>query len=380
MAVPLLDLNQQNGALEEELQAAFHRVFRSGFFILGSEVEAFEAEVARATGAKHAIGVSSGTDALLLAMMALEIGPGDEVICPTFTFFATAGCIARTGAKPVFIDSEPTGFNLDSEALDSLITPRTRAIMPVHLFGQMADMATVMEVADRHGIPVIEDAAQAIGAADHDRGVGNFGQFGAFSFFPSKNLGCLGDAGLLTCGDDKLAEKARVLRVHGMQPKYYHPWVGANFRIDALQAAFLRVKLPHLPDYQAKRTENARHYLKAFAPLAEEGRLILPQVFEGKTHTWNQFTLLVPSGDDGGNRRDELKAHLQSKGIGCEIYYPLPLHQQQCFADLVGKNDRFPRAEALARGCLSLPVFPELSPGQREEVVSAIHDFFRQVD
>ncbi len=380
MAVPLLDLNQQNGALEEELQAAFTRVFRSGYYILGSEVEAFEAEAARAIGAKHAIGVSSGTDAILLALMALDIGPGDEVICPTFTFFATAGCVARTGAKPVFVDSEPTGFNLDPTALESRITSRTKAIMPVHLFGQTADMTPVMEVAERHGIRVIEDAAQAIGAEDHGRGAGTIGCFGAFSFFPSKNLGCLGDAGLLTCQDGKLAEKARVLRVHGMQPKYYHKWIGANFRIDALQAAFLRVKLPHLPDYQTKRAENAGHYLAALAPLAEDGRLILPRAAEGKTHTWNQFTLRVPPAGNGENRRDALKAHLLGKQIGCEIYYPLALHQQECFASVITPEERYPHAETLAQECLSIPVFPELSPGQREEVVSAIHGFFRDTD
>src|SRR4051812_10066730 len=301
MAVPLLDLNAQNIPLEAELKSVFDRVLKSGQFILGPEVQKFETEIASFTGAKHAIGVSSGTDAILLALMALDIQPGDEVLCPTYTFFATAGCVARIGAVPVFVDALPETFNLDVADAIRKISPRTKAIIPVHLFGQCADMDAVMELAKAHKLAVIEDAAQSLGARYKGRGAGTIGTFGTYSFFPSKNLGGLGDGGLLVTNDDALAERAMLLRTHGSKPKYYHKYIGGNFRLDALQAAFLRVKLPHYTEYTARRRANAAYYTEKLSKLpgvvlasdykATDGngtKLVLPVARPECDHIWNQ--------------------------------------------------------------------------------------------
>lgn len=366
MAVPLLDLNRQNAALHGELTAAFDRVLRSGHFILGDEVEAFEREAAAALGAPHALAVSSGTDALLVALMALDLAPGDEVICPSFTFFATAGCIARAGAKPVFADVEAGSFNLDPADVARRIGPRTKAIMPVHLFGQGADLEPILALAQKHGLAVIEDAAQALGARHRGRACGTWGDFGTYSFFPSKNLGGFGDGGLVATNRDDLAEKIRLLRTHGARPKYYHRAIGGNFRLDALQCALLRVKLPHLPAYCAARRRNAEFYT---AQLRGLPGLVLPAVAPHNEHIWNQYTLRVP----GAGRRDALRAHLAAAGIGHEIYYPLPLHRQACFAHLPAVS--LPVSERLAEEVVSLPIFPELRDDEREAVVAAVRSF-----
>ena len=380
MSVPLLDLKPQNSALESELEQAFQRVLRSGHFIMGPEVERFEASLAEFTGARHALGVTSGTDAILLALMALGIGAGDEVLCPSFTFFATAGCVARLGATPVFVDSVPDTFNVDIEDAARRITPRTKAIIPVHLFGQAADMNGVTKLAQTHGLRMIEDAAQSMGATYQGRqvgtlsGFGSLGGFGTISFFPSKNLGALGDAGALLTNDDQLAQLARILRVHGMEPKYHHGLIGGNFRLDALQAAFLSAKLPHLRRFEAARRRNAEQYLEKLSPLpAARGKnpgLILPTIADGNTHVWNQLTLRVPG------RREELRAFLAARGIGSEIYYPVPMHEQGCFAYLKHAPEDFPVAHRLAKEVLSLPVYPELPREALDEVCGALADFF----
>jgi dTDP-4-amino-4,6-dideoxygalactose transaminase len=363
VAVPLLQLNTQNLALESELKAAFERVLRSGQFILGPELTAFESECARMIGAKHALGVSSGTDAILLALMALDIKAGDEVICPSFTFFATAGCIARVGATPVFVDSDEGTFNIDPADVARKITKRTKAIIPVHLFGRCAEMD---RIGRENGIAVIEDAAQSLGATDNGKQAGTIGDFGCFSFFPSKNLGGFGDSGLLTTNDDALAERATLLRVHGAKPKYYHKVIGANFRMDALQCALLRIKLPHYASYNEKRRANALHYSTMLTGLKD---ILLPTHVRG--HIWNQYTLRVL----GRGRRDALKEHLASKGVGSEIYYPVPLHQQECFAYLNTPRESLPVANRLADEVLSIPIFPELKREQLDEVVAAMRGF-----
>ncbi len=396
MAVPLLDVNAQNHPLEAEFTGAFQRVFRSGVFIGGPEINALEAELAALTGAKEAVGISSGTDAILVALMALGIGPGDEVLCPAFTFFATAGCVSRTGATPVFADVCPVCFNLDLKHARSKITPRTKAVIPVHLFGQSADMDGVMALAREHGLAVIEDAAQALGATCGGRACGTFGDFGAFSFFPSKNLGGLGDAGLVVTQHADLAAKARSLRNHGMEPKYFHSMIGGNFRLDALQAALLRVKLPHYAVYTGKRRANADYYTRQLSglegvrvsdeshcgrPEAQQAwlkqgevRLVLPASLAHRGHIWNQYTLRVI----GQGRRDALRDHLGARKIGCDIYYPLTLDQQACFAHLPDHSlGGCAVAGQLASEVLSIPVYPELSRAQQDEVIGAIADFLR---
>ncbi|MEN9574413.1 MAG: hypothetical protein RL514_2268 [Verrucomicrobiota bacterium] len=372
MAVPLFDTKLQNNALAADLQAAFARVLASGQFILGPEVVGFERQCAEYLGVRHALGVSSGTDAILLTLMALGIGPGDEVICPSFTFFATAGCVARTGAKPVFCDVRADTFNLDVADAARRITPRTKAILPVHLYGQAAEMEAVDALARQHGIRVIEDAAQALGATQGGKCVGGFGDFGAFSFFPTKNLGAFGDAGLLTTNDDALAERATLLRNHGAHPKYFHKFVGGNFRIDALQAALLAVKLPHLATYSERRAANAAHYTEQFTPLAGVGtELLLPATQPGNSHIWNQYTLRLP----GSGRRDALRAWLTARHIGTEVYYPLPMHAQECFAALGQTDADLPVSARLAGEVLSLPIFPELAQAQQDEVIAAVREF-----
>jgi len=363
--VPLLDLKEQHTALAAELKAAFERVLQSGQFILGREVTDFEQSAATLTGTKHAIGVSSGTDAILLALMALKIGPGDEVLCPSFTFFATAGCVARVGATPVFVDSLPDSFNLDLADAARRITPKTKAIMPVHLFGQMANMNAVHELARAHNLYVIEDAAQALGAHFENHPAGSLCDFGTFSFFPTKNLGALGDAGLLVTNNDDLASKARLLRNHGAEQQYFHKLIGGNFRLDGLQAAFLNVKLPHLASYTARRRNNAAYYNNAL----QGSDITLPSEQPNHFHIWNQYTIRVP-----GNQRDALRQFLTERHIGSAIYYPVPLHKQECFAN-VAAGTSLPVSEQLARECLSLPIYPELTRDQLKLVVETVSEF-----
>lgn len=379
MNVPLLDVRRQNQPLEHELTEAFRRVLYSGQFINGREVEQFEASAAAVAGTRFAIGMTSGTDAILVALMALGIGPGDEVICPSFTFFATAGCVARVGAKPVFADSCPQCFNIDVEKIEPLITARTRAIIPVHLFGQPAGMEEVMDIARRHGLSVIEDAAQAFGAEYRGRPVCSFGDFGTVSFFPTKNVGALGDAGLLVTNDAALAEKARLLRNHGAHPRYFHSMVGGNFRLDAMQAAFLSVKLPHLAEYTAGRQRNFCAYNHALASAGggEVVDLVLPSVHPDRTHIVNQYTLRVRRGKGwqwAEPPRDSLRRWLQDREIAAEIYYPVPLHAQECFA-AAGPHPPLPVAEAFAEEVISLPVFPEMTEQERDAVIVAVMDF-----
>jgi dTDP-4-amino-4,6-dideoxygalactose transaminase len=393
MPVPLLDLNIQNMALESELKATFERVLRSGQFILGPEVEALESKLAEMLGVRHAIGVSSGTDAILLALMALGIGPGDEVVCPTFTFFATAGCVSRVGAKPVFVDSCPSCFNVRVGEVAKKITPRTKAIMPVHLFGQAAEMDAILAIARERGIAVIEDAAQSLGADYKGKPVGGLGTFGTFSFFPSKNLSGFGDGGLTVTNDDALGAKARSLRAHGAKPKYFHKYVGGNFRLDPLLAALLAVKLPHYAQYTEKRRSNAAYYtaalsrLKGVAVTAGAGqpcgagdspvdpaagtKIVLPAPHRDVTHIWNQYSLRVI----GEGRRDALRDALKAKQIGTEVYYPVPMHRQECFADLPSAREELPIAQRLATESLSIPIYPELTRPQQDEVVATITAF-----
>jgi len=366
--VPLLDLQAQYAPLREEILAAIARVCDSQRFIMGPEIEAFEEEMARMLGVRHAIAVSSGTDSLLLALMALDIKAGDEVVTSTYSFFATAGSIARLGAKPVLVDIDETTFNLDPEQLSAAITPKTRAILPVHLFGLGADMDPILDIAARAYVPVIEDAAQAIGASYKSRLLGGLGAAGCFSFFPSKNLGAFGDAGLLTTNDDGLAKQARLLRTHGMEPRYHHHVVGANFRMDALQAAVLRVKAPHLAEWTARRRANATRYRMLFRDAGLLDRVTLPSEPPDRWHIFNQFVIRTAD-------RDGLKAHLDERGIGAEIYYPVPFHLQPCFANLGYRRGDFPRAERAATESLALPIYGELTAAQQEIVVAAIGDY-----
>ncbi|MGC8916098.1 MAG: DegT/DnrJ/EryC1/StrS family aminotransferase [Thermoanaerobaculum sp.] len=367
-AIPLFTLSRQWPTVEREVRSALERVFASQQFILGPEVAAFEKEVAEYLGVRFAVGVSSGTDALLAALMALGVGPGDEVITSPFTFFATAGVIARLGAQPVFVDIDPRDFNLDAGKLAAAITPRTKAIVPVHLYGQAADMDAIMAAAG--SVPVVEDCAQAIGTRYQGRMVGGIGAVGCFSFFPTKNLGAFGDGGLVTTNDEKLAELLVDLRVHGMRPRYVHHTVGGNFRLDALQAAVLRAKLPYLEGWNQKRRENAQRYGKLFAAFELLETVHVPQELPGRGHTYHQFVVRVP-------RRDELRAFLAERGIGTEVYYPIPLHLQKCFASLGYGPGAFPEAERAAQEVLALPIFPELEPGEQERVVATIAEFYR---
>lgn len=369
MTVPLLDLHAQYTPLRQAILDAVTRVCDSQRFIGGPEVEGLERELCEHLDVPHAIGLSSGTDAVLAALMALDIGPGDEVITPTYSFFATAGCVVRVGAKPVLVDVEPGTFNIDVDAAQAAITARTKAIIPVHLFGQSAELAPIIEMAQPRGIAVIEDAAQAIGSRYLDRPVGTWGAIGCFSFFPSKNLGAFGDAGFVTTTDAALAKKLKLIRTHGMEPKYYHHLVGANFRIDAIQAAVLRVKLPHLQSWSDARRANAARYRALFADAGLD-EVTLPVEAQHRTHIYNQFVVRVPG-------RDRLKKHLDAAGIGTEIYYPVPFHMQQCFAGLGYKAGAFPVAEAAAASSLALPIYPELTPAQQSCVVGAIRNFYR---
>jgi len=366
----MLDVGAQNTPLAPELREVFARVLESGQFILGPEVSAFEAEVAEIVGVSHALGVSSGTDALIVALMALGIEPGDEVITTPFTFFATAGSISRLGATPVFVDIDPATFNLDASRVDAAVTKRTRAILPVHLFGQPCDMVALSRVAQAHALPIVEDAAQALGATTEAGAVGTLGAFGCFSFFPSKNLGGFGDGGLVTTNDSELHERARVLRGHGAKPKYFHALIGGNFRIDALMAALLRVKLPQLDSYTEGRRRNAARYDALFAEAELAERLVTPaRVQQG--HVYNQYVIRV-------ERRDELAARLAERGIASAIYYPKALHQQGCFAHLGHAAGDFPESERACAEVLALPIYGELPEASLERVAAEVIAFLRE--
>ena len=368
LQVPLVDLKAQYVTIQSEIRAAIDRVCESQHFILGPEVSALEEELARVCGARFAIGVSSGTDALLVALMALEVGPGDEVVTTPYSFFATAGVVARLGARPVFADINPNTFNIDPTAIPAKLNARTKAIIPVHLYGQCVDLTQLLSLAQERNIPIIEDAAQAIRATDtHGNQAGTTGAMGCFSFFPSKNLGAFGDAGMVVTRDEKLADSLRSLRVHGGKSKYYHPVIGGNFRLDALQAAVLRVKLPYLEAWTAKRRENAARYRNLITRADLLDWITLPQDSAG--HIYNQFNIRVP-------HRDQLRDFLNERGVGTEIYYPLPLHLQECFQQLNYRPGDFPHAEAAAQESLALPIYPELTEEQQRYVVDLIQEYF----
>ncbi|MGE0471013.1 MAG: DegT/DnrJ/EryC1/StrS family aminotransferase [Nitrospira sp.] len=378
MGVPLLDLKAHHQPLHAEIMAALEQTFRSQAFILGPEVSKLEERVAAYCQAKYGIGVTSGTDALLIALMALGIGPGDEVITTPYSFFATAGAVVRLGAKPVLVDIDPTTYNLDPSKIDQAVTAKTKAIIPVHLYGQCTDMGPIMDLAKRHHLSVIEDAAQAIGSEYRDgRRACSMGTIGCLSFFPSKNLGCLGDGGMVVTNNPDLAEQMRVLRVHGSKPKYYHKLIGGNFRLDTIQAAVLNVKLNYLDGWTKKRQENADRYETLFreSSLVQREKVRLPEAVYRPSgakhyHIYNQFVLRV-------ERRDDLMAHLKQKGIGAEVYYPVPFHLQECFRYLGYKQDDFPESERAARETLAIPIYPELTSEQQAEVVEAVADFYR---
>ncbi len=367
--VPLLDLAAQNGPLRDEILAAIARVADSNRFIMGPEVEGLERELAAMIGASHAIGVSSGTDALLVAMMALGIGAGDEVITPTFSFFATAGCVSRLGATPKLVDIDPITFNVNVAAVERAITPRTKAIIPVHLYGLCADMEPLLVLARRRGIAIVEDAAQSIGSKYGDRQAGTMGAFGCFSFFPSKNLGAFGDAGLVTTNDEGLAARVKMLRNHGASERYFHKYIGGNFRLDALQAAVLRVKAPHLAGWTEFRRRNAARYDAMFRAARLDDVLALPYEPANRYHIFNQYVVRAP-------KRDALRAHLEAAGVATEIYYPVPFHLQECFADLGHRRGDFPEAESAAAEVLALPIYGELTEDQQAHVVRRIAEFY----
>ena len=368
MKVPLLDLKRQYASIKPEIDQAIQKVLDHGMFVMGPEVKELEQKLAEYCGVKHGIGVASGTDALLLSLRALGVGPGDEVITTTFTFFATAGVISRLGARPVFVDINEKTFNIEPKLLKGAITSKTKAIMPVHLYGQIAEMDEILEIAGKHGIPVVEDAAQAIGARYKGKNAGQFGALGCFSFFPSKNLGAYGDGGFIVTYDDKLAEVLRKLRVHGAQPKYYHSIIGYNSRLDTIQAAALLVKLKYLPQWHEARRNKADHYNTL---LKDNKHVTTPFVRDYNYHIYHQYTILAEN-------RDKLKDWLKTKEIGFDTYYPLPLHLQECYKDLGYKIGDLPVSESLAKRAISLPVFPELTDGEQEYVATAIKEFYSQ--
>lgn len=371
--VPLCDLTTQYRRLEPRILDAVARVLASGQVILGPEVAAFEEEVAAYCGAAHAVGCSSGSDALLLALAALGVGPGDEVILPPFTFFATAGAVVRLGARPVFADIDPITYNLDPLQVENKITPRTKAVLAVHLYGQCADMDELAQAAERHGVPIVEDAAQAIGAEYGGRRAGSLGAVGCFSFYPSKNLGAYGDAGLCTTNDPQLASRMATLRVHGMEPKYYHREVGWNARLDALQAAILRVKLMFLEEWTEARQQAAARYDALIEENHLTGFLQRPVRRPHRRHVFNQYVVRVADG-----LRDALVKHLKADNVGCEIYYPVPLHRQECLAHLGYADGSFPASEEASRCVLALPMFPEITVDQQRRAVQSCAAFLRQ--
>ncbi len=374
--VPLLDLKQQYQSIKDRVLAVTNDIYESQSFILGPRVEAFERAVADYVGARFAIGMSSGTDAQLAAMMSLGIGPGDDVVTSPYTFFSSAGAVYRLGARAVFCDIDPVTFNVDPAKLAEAITPRTKAIQPIHLFGQCADMDPILGVARQKGIPVIEDACQSLGAEYKGKKAGNLGDFGCFSFFPSKNLGGFGDGGMVTVNSEDLAQRVRSLRTHGQTAQYFHKYVGGNFRLDALQAAILNVKLPHLDNWGEGRRKNAAEIEGLFSEFGGvgfgEGGIGFPRQTEAFHHVFNQFVIRV-----AGGRRDELKRRLGERQIGNAIYYPVPLHLQECFALWGGKPGDFPEAERAAGETLAIPVFPELTAGQKEYVAFTLAQFSR---
>ena len=372
MPVPMLELAPQNASVKEQILQGLSGIIDRSSFILGEHVKGLEADLAAYSGAKAAVGMSSGTDALLVALMALDIKHGDEVIIPSFTFFATAGVVSRLGATPVFIDLDPATFNATGALVEAAITPRTRAIMPVHLFGQLADMPGIMAVAARHGIPVIEDACQSLGAKGWGRSAGQFGDLTGCSFYPTKNLGAFGDAGMTLVRDDEaLAAKVRRLRVHGMEPVYVHHEVGMNGRMDEFQALVLRAKLPMLEGWHEGRRRHAQWYLQRLTAITPDEMVLPLELVPDGRHIYNQFTVRVK-----GGRRDALMAHLRGLGIGCAIYYPICLHQQPCFLDLGYKEGQLPESERAALEVLSLPVYPEMTDAMREEVAQGLLGFF----
>jgi dTDP-4-amino-4,6-dideoxygalactose transaminase len=385
MTVPLLDLKLQYATIQHECEQTLSRLAASQALILGQETTKLEKDLAEYCGCSYALGVSSGTDALLMALMALDLQPGDEIIVPTYSFFATAGVVSRLHAIPVFVDSDPVTCTMDPEAAEKAITSRTRAIMPVHLYGQSANMTEFLRISNEHGIPLIEDAAQALGTQyKNGAKVGSMGLMGCYSFYPTKNLGAFGDAGLITTNDDALYVKLKQMRNHGMEPRYYHKFVGGNFRIDEIQSGILNVKFPHLESWHAARRRNAALYLEAFLEkelATGEGvlgydahnKVRLPKaVYKSNDvvnyHIYNQYVIHV-------ERRDELRAFLTTKGVGSEIYYPVPFHRQECFGYLQPKNEDFPVANSLAAQTIALPIFPELRPEQIRYVVDCIAEF-----
>lgn len=387
MNVPLLDLKLQYATLQSDIEPMLLRLAASQIMILGPEVKALEETLAAYCDCRHAIGVSSGTDALLMALMALDIQPGDEVIVPTYSFFATAGVVARLNAIPVFVDAEPVTLNISPDGIRKAITSRTKAIVPVHLYGQSADLDAIMAIASEYGIPVIEDAAQSIGVQYKDgRKVGSIGSIGCYSFYPTKNLGAFGDAGLVTTNDDVLGTKLRLMRDHGMNPRYYHKFVGGNFRMDALQGGVLNIKFPHLEQWHEQRRRNAALYTSLFeqhglstgdsAVFDAHNYVLLPKAVYKESgvknyHIYNQYIIRV-------EQRDALREFLKEKNIGTEIYYPVPFHRQECFAHLQNRDEDYPVANAAAATTLALPIFPELTTEQIEYVVQSIKDFFHE--
>lgn len=365
--VPLLDVNRGNEPLLPEIMQKLEAICRSGQFIGGPHCKELESLVAGLCDVPHAIGCASGSDALLLSLMAIDIGPGDEVILPSFTFFATASAVTRLGATPVFVDIDPATYNMNVALIEGLVTSRTRAIIPVHLFGQCCDMDAIGQIAERHGLHVIEDACQSLGATFNGRMAGSLGSMGCISFYPTKNLGGFGDGGMVVCRDTRLAERIRLLANHGMQPRYYHQEVGINSRLDAMQAAVLASKVPHLDDYAAARAENARSYMQELQMAGLGDAIVAPGVDRRCGHVWNQFTVRIPAG-----MRDKVRAGLTERGIGSEIYYPVPLHRQKCFAGLCVDPKSLPETDKAAAEVLSLPVFPELTLRELRTVVGAL--------
>lgn len=370
MKVPLLDLKAQYAPLREEMLSSVERVFDSQQFILGSEVQALEEEIARYSQTTHAIGCASGSDALLLALMALNVKSGDEVITTPYSFFATVSSITRLGAKAIFVDIDPETYNLNVDQIEAAITENTKAIMPVHLFGQCADMDALIEISERRSIPLVEDAAQAIGAEDKGRRAGSMSAIGCLSFYPSKNLGAAGDGGMMTTNDDALAQQLKILRVHGGERRYYHRVVGINSRLDALQAVVLRIKLPHLDSWSEGRIRNAARYDQLFNEAELNEFVTLPSARENIRHIYNQYVIRA-------QRRDELKEFLAQEGVGTDIYYPVPLHLQECFEFLGYKEGDLPEAERASRETLALPIYPELTEEQQQYVVEMIEKFYR---
>jgi len=365
MNVPLLDLKAQYATLKDEIRSAVDEVLASQRCIGGPRVAELEERIAEVSGCAYAVGASSGTDALLNGMMSLELGPGDEVITTPFTFFATAGCIARTGAKPVFVDIDPRSYNIESGLIEAAVSSRTKAIVPVHLFGQIADMDPIMEIARKHGLAVIEDAAQSITATYRGRKAGSIGTMGCFSFFPSKNLGGIGDGGMIVTNDEELYNRLLIMRNHGSKPKYYHHYIGGNFRLDPIQAAALLVKLPHLDDWSEARRRNAAFYTERFSGTVPRTPWISPDC----TSIYNQYVIRVP-------RRDELREHLRANTVGHEVYYPVPLHLQECFSELGYREGDLPASEQAAKEVLALPIYPELTDDMKAYVVETVLSFY----